>query len=108
MSKITPLPWKVLEGMIVEDCPKNQTRMVCSTGVECYIYSDHLVNHAHMKANARLIVRSVNNHEALVNALKNLMPVAEIDSIYAMYRDKFNQAEVALTYARGVIRGKES
>lgn len=66
MVEHSPIPWRNIHGRIISDVmPRDGSHDVCSMTVTNN-------NHISAEANAELIVKAVNNHDALVAALREL------------------------------------
>ena len=91
MTKPTPTPWAIVPGYDWQTiCGPNGDRIGT---VKRLTGSDAKVG----MANARLIVRAVNSHEALVEALTTLIN----DAKNVMSPEYLDQARAALSLARG-------
>ena len=75
----TPRPWRASLGVIVADIPNGDstTTAVAYVGEE-FRHNAGLCYGDERDANAALIVRAVNSHEALVEALKPFAHFAEV------------------------------
>jgi len=79
MSEHTPTPWMVDDDMIITQVDAIPDDIICERTNEMPI------KHSNWEANAAFIVKAVNNHDALVKALKESRAalVALMDAVQA-------------------------
>lgn len=95
--KHTPLPWKITYSSTGHPYIYTDGRPV--DGTECIAHPFSTMGKEEAEGNARLIVKAVNNHEALVNVLNDariLIKSLECDHLLVGYQDLLPRIEKAL------------
>ena len=108
MRDHTPTPWKAspyssIVGIAISAQPDPNKNTVVLAGTMGTFSDDHQVE---SEANAAFIVRAVNNHEALVDALERCLAFAEDVEVKALVGDEgclwpAEIARAALAAAKG-------
>lgn len=98
----TPRPWRVAPDDLSVMGAAPVHRHICGT------VSNHVPTLAEMRANARLIVRAVNSHDALVAALEDIVTRLVTGFPDANEYPPVKKARSALSLARGQTPGDTS